>query len=177
MKAITNDQQLQAYYLAFKKLFTILYQACHILDGNLSGNNGLFQNKSIGFLCLIFQQPKDSLNYDFLEKMKPLVNNVLFLANNPNEFQRRIDLVARKVTLQNDKSQKIKNAFLNPKIQRTWELTVENCFSDEEIQTYVEDQFDTPEEKFCFIEIKDFIVNKLSTESFGKELRKYCILE
>jgi hypothetical protein len=56
--------------------------------------------------------------------MKPLGRNLLFFAHNPNEFERRIDLVARKVTLQNDKKQKIKNAFLNPKIQRAWELTV-----------------------------------------------------
>ena len=32
MKAINNDDQLLAYYLAFKKLFTILYQASHLID-------------------------------------------------------------------------------------------------------------------------------------------------
>lgn len=32
MKVITNDQQLQAYYLAFKKLFSILYQASFIIQ-------------------------------------------------------------------------------------------------------------------------------------------------
>ena len=96
--------------------------------------------------------------------MKPLSRNLLFFANNPNEFERRIDLVARKVTLQNDKKQKIKNAFRNPKIQRAWEQTVQPYFPDEELEAYVDDQFETPEEKLCFIDIKDFIVNKLSTE-------------
>jgi hypothetical protein len=79
-----------------------------------------------------------------LQKMKPLGRNLLFFAHNPNEFERRIDLVARKVTLQNDKKQKIENAFLNPKIQRAWELTVEPYFPDEEIEAYLDDQFDTP---------------------------------
>ena len=31
MKAINNDDQLLAYYLAFKKLFAILYQASHLI--------------------------------------------------------------------------------------------------------------------------------------------------
>lgn len=84
----------------------------------------LFQNKSIIFLCLIFEVRKDLWDSEFLRKMKPLGRNLLFLSNDHKEFERRIDLVARKVTLQNDKKQKIKNAFLNPKIQRAWEQAV-----------------------------------------------------
>ncbi len=55
MKAITSDEQLEAYYLSFKKLFTILYQASHIIDEHIFKlHDNLFKNKSIGFLCLIF---------------------------------------------------------------------------------------------------------------------------
>ena len=35
MKTITSDEKLEAYYLSFKKLFTILYQASHIIDENI----------------------------------------------------------------------------------------------------------------------------------------------
>ena len=87
MKTITSDEQLEAYYLSFKKMFAILYQASHIIDENIFKlHPNLFKNKSIGFLCLIFEQPKDKRDCEFLANMKPLAKNVLFLANNPNEF-------------------------------------------------------------------------------------------
>jgi hypothetical protein len=62
--------------------------------------------------------------------MLTLARNVIFMASSPNEFERRIDMVARKVTLQTDKKQKICMAFLNPKIQKCWEEQVQPHFQD-----------------------------------------------
>jgi hypothetical protein len=53
-----------------------------------------------------------------------LARNIIFMASSPAEFEKRIDMVARKVTMQSEKKAKIMTAFLNPKIQRVWEERV-----------------------------------------------------
>ena len=71
-------------------------------------------------------------------------------------------MVARKVTLHNEKQPKIKNAFLNPRISKYW-MEVQKYFPDDDVVDYICDQFAKSEQKLCFLQVKDFVNNKLKT--------------
>ena len=57
MKVICSEEQLNHYYLAFKKLFLILFQASHFLMENMFKLNlDIYNNKQIVVICLLFEK-------------------------------------------------------------------------------------------------------------------------
>lgn len=104
MRIIDGDDQLRDYYLSFKKLFLILFQASHYLMENMFHlSTEMYSNKQVVVLCLLFEKKKDEWNLNFLNKLMILARNTIYMASSPSEFERRIDLVARKVTIHNEK--------------------------------------------------------------------------
>lgn len=61
---------------------------------------------------------------NFLGQLVILAKNVIYMSSCPLEFERRIDFVARKVTLQTDKKLKIICCFLDPAIKKMWQNEV-----------------------------------------------------
>ncbi len=93
-----------------------------------------------------------------------------------SEFERRIELVAIKATLHNEKRAKIEKAFLNSRIEECWEV-LEGRFGEWEVFGYLEDQFERAEEKLCFVEVQEFVRDRLATPAFTALLRQHCQLE
>jgi len=84
MKIIQSEEQLNHYYIAFKKLFLILFQASHFLMENMFKlNKELYNNKQVVVICLLFEKEKKDWTIEFLNQMMVLARNVIFMASSP----------------------------------------------------------------------------------------------
>ena len=55
MNVIKVDERLEKYFLAFKKLFVLLFQASHFLMENMFRlTEEIFENKQIRVVCLLY---------------------------------------------------------------------------------------------------------------------------
>lgn len=85
MRAINADEQLKRYFLAFKKVFVILFQASHFLMENMfKMSTDMYENKQVVVLCLFFEKSKEQWTLEFLKKLMVLARNIIFMASSPN---------------------------------------------------------------------------------------------
>lgn len=85
MKAINEDERLKDYYLSFKKLFLILFQASHFMMENMFRlSTSMYINKQVVVLCLLFEKKKEDWNIPFLNKLMILARNIIYMASSPS---------------------------------------------------------------------------------------------
>lgn len=84
VKVIESDKQLRAYYLTFKKLFFIIFQASYYLMENMFQLSAkTYQNRLVIVLCLLFQKDKKEWNSKFLETLMMVSRNLIYMASSP----------------------------------------------------------------------------------------------
>lgn len=176
LKTIGSNAQLLSYYNCLKKLFMILYQASVPLRENRYNiSEGILSSNNLQILAVVLDNDCTHWDLQYVKQLETFAQNMAYLSSTSNEFERRIELVAIKSTLHNEKRPHIENAFLNPKIEALWQR-LQDKFGEWEIFSYIEDQFEKAEEKLCFIEMGEFVKGKLSTAAFSSLLRENCQL-
>lgn len=137
LKTIKSNAQLLSYYNCLKKLFMILYQSSIPLRQNkYSISYDTLRNNNLQILAVIFDNASTEWDLNYVKSLQTFAENMALLSSSSAEFERRIELVAIKSTLHNEKRPKIEKAFLNTKIETCW-AKIEDKFADWEIFSYI----------------------------------------
>lgn len=84
LQTISSEPGLLAYYLAFKKLFLIVFQASYYLMENMFQlSMETFSNRSVGMVCLLFEKKEEDYDLHFLETLMVLARNLIYMASSP----------------------------------------------------------------------------------------------
>jgi hypothetical protein len=104
-------------------------------------------------------------------RAQQFARNINFLAHTSAEFERRIDLVARKVVLLNTRRPRIENAFLNKRVVGRWAELRKGAGE------WVEGEFGRAEERLCVLEMQMLVRERLSQEEWGQRIQKEYVHE
>jgi hypothetical protein len=109
LRIIHGNPQLLAYYNCLKKLFMILYQASIPINENKFNINPetLLGNNNLQVLSVLFDESTNEWSLHYAERLRTFGNNMTILSTSSQEFERRIELVAIKSCLHNEKKPKI----------------------------------------------------------------------
>jgi hypothetical protein len=118
-----------------------LYQAsCVVLENPYKISKAKFRRGQLQLIPVLLLCDRQEWSLEDMYRLQTLAKNIALFSSTPNEFERRVDQVARKVSLHNTKRNNIQNAFLNPRITTYWKR-IEQKFRESAIASYLEDQF------------------------------------
>lgn len=168
MRTISSHPALLAYYQCFKRLFQGLFEAARLMREDISPRKQ--QDPSFLLLRLLLGEGSEWTAADLM-RAQQLARNIHFLAHTSAEFDRRIDLVARKVVLLNTRRPRIENAFLNKRVGRRWAAV------RREAGEWVEGEFGRAEERLCVLEMQKLVRERLSEAEWGQRVQRECVVE
>lgn len=94
--------------------------------------------------------------------MEQMAINLYEMSKEEQEFERRIEYVARKMTTNKEKSGKIERAFLDEPLKLFWSRLTLELMSHEKYG-FIEDMLESYSKRLCFYDMQLFLRSKLAT--------------
>ena len=166
MKTIRQSSALNMYYESVIRLFMIVYSSSQIIISNIfdcrKSTTGLSGHGILGMRVAVAE---NIWNQQKMIKLKILAKNVVRMSPTSTCFQRKVEFIARKVTLNHNLKNKIEMSFLSKQVESFWQKLLKRITVSSQVE-FLEEMFEFPAEKLAYWHFMSFLNTHLCEESF-----------